>query len=904
MNPSHSLYCLSGPRRLAAGATLLLAGLSAALAQTAPTAPATPGDGPARARGPDGVVQLETLQVTGSALRSQEEVENRQVSMQVADTLTMDELGNLADENLADALIRLPGVSSMQTLYGEQEASYVSVRGVPADLSFTSFDGMTMFSTANDGDGLRRVDLNLIPTQISRTTRVYKSFTADLDAGAIGGVTNIEPYSALQNKRIANIRMQLTAETGEGKYISEFNSRGGHYKNRPVSGGLQGLYVNRFGRDGRFGVVLSGTYRQRDYSYTKTNPNGRVFYTATGATAAADLSNWDGKQPFPTIFRPMDYTKYSESYGGSAQLEYRLSDAWQVSLLGFGYKKFEDQNLNQFYLETFTGLTRPADNVGRLKIGRDRSIYSYDRFAQETRGLILKAIGRLSADSSLEIRAGRYQNEFYDQDQTVTYLYSPTASYITFDYSSLLPKVTIEGIDPMVTVSNYRLSSAPVNTIESDVDSKEARLDYKKNYFSDSMGLGFAAGLDLRETAAHRDTTVVNRTSNNSALTGIGFVPDFRSANFAYPVVWVDYAKFEQDVLPNLAVNQTTSTNDSWSSDYFYEERLLAAYASVKYGLEKTKFIAGLRYDKVDYDARSPLGTAAGVYNGTFTPSGGTWENVLPSASVIHHFTPAFRLKAAFSQSLGRPQFGEIAAPVRRDAENLTMSRGNPNLQPRQADNYDLAFEYFLGRNGRDGLFAVSAFYKDIRDDIYTQAVEEEIDGATWTVTQPFNSSSSKIKGVEVAVLHNAIPGLPGFLEKQLGVSLNYTKLWGEMDYLSGGTTYVHLNALQYQPDWLANATVFYKLPRNNGEFRVSYNWKGRSPISLGLYPWTTYWLRGSERLDVGFRYAITKRLIAKLQVNNLTGEGVKQGYLAPYEMNRYEMNQDRTFALDLTYKF
>lgn len=881
------------PSRVLSGILFAAIVCGEAVAQTAaPASSLHPTTGP--------VVTLDAVQVTGSALRSQEEVENRRETLLIADTLTVDEMGNLADENLADALIRLPGISTMQTLYGEQEASYVSVRGIPSDLSFTSFDGITMFSLANDGDGLRRVDLNLIPTQISRTTRVYKSFTADLDAGAIGGVTNIEPYSALHDRRTANIRLQLTAESGEGKYIPVFASRGGHYKNRPVSGGMSALYVNRFGRDGRFGVVLSGVYRQRDYSYSKTNPNGRVFFTATGATAAANLSNWDGLQPFSSIYRPMDYTKYSESHGGSAKFEYRASDTWQLSVLGFNYRKLEDQNLNQFYLETFTGLTRPSPAVGRFKIGRDRSIYSYDRFAQETRGVIVKAEGRFGSDSSLELRAGRYQNKFYDLDQTVTFLYSPASSFITFDYRNLFPKVTIEGVDPMVTVSNYRLSSAPVNVVDSNVDSKEARIDYRKNYATDGNGFGFSTGADWRETAAHRDGTTINYTNNNAPLTGIGFVPDFRSVNYDYPVVWVDYTKFQQTVLPTLAINPTTTNNDSWSSDYFYKEQLFAAYASAKYGWEKTKLIAGVRYDKVDYHARSPLANASGTFNGTFNPSGGTWENVLPSAILTQYFTPSFRAKAAVSQSLGRPQFGDIAQAVVRNDQNLTITRGNPNLKPRRADNFDLSLEYFFNR---EGMMAVSGFAKTIKDDIYTQSVEETIDGTTYTATEPFNSSHSKIRGVEFAVTHNALPGLPGIFEKRVGVALNYTKLWGEMNYLSG-TTYVHLNSLQYQPEYMANATVFYTLPRRKGEFRFSYNWKGQSPISLGLYPWTTYWLRASRRADMGFRYAITNNFVMKLQVNNLTNEGVKQGYLAPYAMNRYEMNQDRTFALDLTYKF
>src|SRR3954467_1956928 len=172
--------------RWLAGAAALFSCLVSGYAQTA---------APTRSPTANDVVKLDALQVTGTALRSQEAVNDRRASVVVADTLTQDDLGTLADENLADAMIRIPGVSTMQTLYGEQEASYVSTRGISPDLNFVSFDGISMFSTASDGDGLRRVDLNLIPTQISRTTWVYKSFTADLDAGAIGGATNIEPYS-------------------------------------------------------------------------------------------------------------------------------------------------------------------------------------------------------------------------------------------------------------------------------------------------------------------------------------------------------------------------------------------------------------------------------------------------------------------------------------------------------------------------------------------------------------------------------------------------------------------------------------------------------------------------------------------------------------------------------------
>lgn len=851
---------------------------------------------PAQASAADQVT-LDAIQVTGSSLRSQEAVSNRRESLGVVDTLTQDDTGDLADETLADALIRVPGVSTMQTLYGEQEAAYVSTRGISPDLNFVSFDGIAMFSTANDGNGTRRVDLNLIPTQISRTTRVFKSFTADLDAGAIGGVINIEPYSALNGRETMHLDAQLTQQTGHSKYVPGTNSRG-RYENDPLGLGLKGLWVKRFGADDRFGVVLSGVYREKNYDYTKRNPNGRVFYTDTGATARTDLSNWDGLHPFPTLIRPMDYTHYTKTSGGSAQFEYRLSDAWQASVLGYQYRQIEDQNLNQFYVENFTNLDRIDAETGRFRIGRTRPSYSYDRFEQQTQGVILKAVGDIGEDATLEFRLGHGVNEFYDLDQTVIYAYSPTNSWITFDMSDRVDRIAIENNDPLVDVGNYRLSAASDLTVRSKMTSNEGRIDFRKNYASNSTGFGFASGVGVREVEAERDSATVTLVSNNSALESAGFVPDFSSHDYHYPVVWIDYDEFARNVKPGLSVNQSSTGNAAWSADYRYKERVLSAYASLKYGTDTTQVVAGLRLDDVDFDASSPL-AVAGRYDGTFQQYEGGYDNSLPSVNIVHSLTPDLRIKAAWSKSLGRPQFDDIARAESVNEENLTISRGNPELKPRRADNFDLAAEYYFGASG---MISLGAFYKDIKDDIYALAAEEMVDGVTYTVTTPRNASSSKMRGLEFQLVTDKIPGLPGLLRDNLGASVNATKLWGEMDYASGNS-FVHLKALQYQPEWLANATVFYRLPKN-GELRVSYNWKGKSPISLGAYPWTTYWLSRQERLDVALRYSIARNFVLKLQANNLTNEPVEQGYLDPYAMNRYEMTRDRTYSLDLIFKF
>jgi len=835
--------------------------------------------------------------VTGSALRSQEAVKNRRESLGVVDTLTQDDTGDLADETLAEALIRVPGVSSMQTLYGEQEAAYVSVRGISPDLNFTSFDGMAMFSSANDGDGLRRVDLNLIPTQISRTTQVFKTFTADLDGGAIGGVNNIIPRSALNDRETFYIDAFASYQGGKGKYVPGTNSLG-NYKDTPWGGGVKGLWARRLGADSQFGVVLSGVYRQKTFDYTKRNANGRTFYTAAGAAGNANLSNWDGLHPLPTLIRPMDYTHFTRTFGGSAQFEYEPSPGLQLSLLGYEYKQIEDQTFNQFQVQNYTNLVRQGPEKARLKIGNTTAAYDYDRFENETRGVIFKVTKEFDATSSLEFRAGWNLNKFYDKDLGVSYAYNPANAYITFDMSDLSDQITIENNEDLIKIGNYKLAAASDLFVNAKMTSKEARLDYKWNYGNGASGFGFAIGADARRVSSKRDSRTITYVNNSSAMGAIGFVPDISSWMYNYPVVWVDYTKFAETVKPGLAINQTSTNNAEWSADYRYKETVVAGYASAMYSTDTFNAIAGVRYDHVDYSAQSPLATA-GRYDGSFAPHDGGYRYLLPSALITKRLTDNFRIKAAYSRTLGRPAFGDIARAESVNVQNLTISRGNPDLKPRRSDNFDIAAEYYFGNAG---LVSIGGFYKTIKDDIYSQTTQLDVGGVIYDVTQPMNASSSKMKGIEAQFVSDSIPGLPGFLKDKIGVSANLTRMWAEMDYYSG-TTLVHLNALQYQADWLANATVFYRLP-HNGEVRLAYNWKSKSPISLGAYPWTTYWLEGRGQLDAAFRYSLTDNVLLKFQVSNIFEAPVQQGYYGvAYPMRRYELTKNRSFQLDVTFK-
>ena len=863
-----------------------------AIASSSPVADReqAPDDGSAAGNGP----RSDDIVVTGSAERNEKTIATKRKSLGVVDSVSQDDTGDLADETVADALIRLPGINAMETLYGEQSAKYVSVRGISPDLNFVSFDGMAMYSAANNGDGTRRVDLALIPTQVAQMTEVNKSFTPDIDAGAIGGVTNIVPYSALdgRNHWVVDVSGEYQPNTSR---FPAFNAMGGNL-DTPFGGGIKGLFVHKFGSRQQFGLVVSGVYNQESWQASKPNANGRTYYTATGATAKADLSNWNGYDPLPTLMRPMDYAKTRRLFGGYIGLEYRATEQLKFSLSAYDYKQIEYQSLSDFYAESFSGVSYSSPHVATLKIGRVRPVYDYDRFTTESRGAIFKATQQWDGNNSIEVRGGYGYSHFYDMDQGVAYASSPTNDFITWDMSDQTPTYTFSNPSDMTDVSKFKLYSASDMYSDSLFENYEGRADFRHNYGADSQGFGFAIGFDGRTVNATRDfQQTTYTTTNGGSLGSIGTVVNGGTFGWSYPTIFLNYPQFAQTAKPTLAVNVASSASSSYASDYTYDETTMAGYVAGMYGRGGFRGIAGVRYDAVSFDALVPQ-QVNGTYNGSFTRYHGGYTHLLPYVTLTQSLAnDAWRLRAAFSKTLGRPAFSDIATAEIRSDQNLTISRGNPNLKPRESTNFDLSVDRYF--NGQGGLISLAGFYKHIKNDIFTLASTEAIDGVEYTVTQPQNASHSTLKGIEATFVDNHV--LPGGFGRNLGVSVNVSRIWAKMDFIVGGN-FTSRNNVLYQPNWLANGSLFYSLPKG-GEIRVAYQWADRNLNTVNAQPYQDYVLEARGQLNASFRWALRRNLTMKVEADNILGDN--KSMMHGYYSERYTLTVNRKFFIDLVLK-
>ncbi|WP_160151552.1 TonB-dependent receptor [Microbulbifer sp. ALW1] len=111
--------------------------------------------------------------------------------------VTQDDAGNFSDQNVAELLQRMPGITLQKS---EGEGKFVNLRGLGAGMVSVRMDGGAM---ANAGGGTnetledRAFSLDSLPSDVLQSIEVNKSLTPDMELDAIGGSINVRTLSAL-----------------------------------------------------------------------------------------------------------------------------------------------------------------------------------------------------------------------------------------------------------------------------------------------------------------------------------------------------------------------------------------------------------------------------------------------------------------------------------------------------------------------------------------------------------------------------------------------------------------------------------------------------------------------------------------------------------------------------------
>jgi iron complex outermembrane receptor protein len=109
--------------------------------------------------------------------------------------ISQDDAGNFADQNVAESLQRLPGITLQKS---EGEGKFVSVRGLGPGFVTVQQNGAELASAGSDD---RSFALDAIPSDLLGAIEVFKSLTPDMNLNSIGGVVNVKTVSAFDRKK-------------------------------------------------------------------------------------------------------------------------------------------------------------------------------------------------------------------------------------------------------------------------------------------------------------------------------------------------------------------------------------------------------------------------------------------------------------------------------------------------------------------------------------------------------------------------------------------------------------------------------------------------------------------------------------------------------------------------------
>ncbi len=335
----------------------------------------------------------------------------------------------LPDITVANALQRVSGVTIEKS--GSGEARYPIIRGMEKRYISTSVNGIKIPSPDNRS---RYIPLDLFPSELLERLEVSKSLTPSMEGDAIGGSINLVMKDAP-----ANFLLQANVSTG---YNNSFSS-GGYDKFSPGSIAKQspseingstytavptdfsnqhlnysnvtkpmnttaGLTIgNRFGKDKKFGFIVSGSY-QNLYRGTSSN-----FFLPSSQPGLNNI-------PLFSDLQLRDYSVQSKRVGLNGKFDYQINKHNKIALVNT-FVRLDDYQ---------TRLIWDTVALNSLIDNSFRSQWQYQSIYNST----LLGVHELSADLKLDwsLAYSKANNHIADQ-ATFTHEYPVVATSLTFD---------------------------------------------------------------------------------------------------------------------------------------------------------------------------------------------------------------------------------------------------------------------------------------------------------------------------------------------------------------------------------------------------------------------------------------------------------------------------------------
>ncbi|MBI4627005.1 MAG: TonB-dependent receptor [Verrucomicrobia bacterium] len=867
------------------------------------------------------VVQLENFVVESTALSAAAAAVNEQkMAPNIKNVIVLDEIGDLGDGNIGEYLKYTPGLS---IVFGPQTAATTSIRGMPGSGVVFMVDGAEVSTPSAD----RSFDLAASSAGSVDRIEVTKVPTPDRPANAVGGTVNIIGKSGFTSpRRILKINTYAAYNSDNRLVPPGLDDRVGsdrHSKARAIQPGIDINYSHPVNKSFAFTINLSELTRVYDMDY--------------------DNPGWDLIRGVQTTSTEQNVLQTTERQLASTTLDWRINrkNSLRLNLEHVQINTPTRQNI--FSIAWGAGNTGGATFTQGAAAGGD-AVRQSMTYGDRTRGTSSAVLRYVHDGQVYKIDASANYSRSWDERKDIEHGFFRTIGTLSLGslivradgwdgvYSRRAPKLTVttrtgQAVDPYdsagLTLSNP--TSQP-NEIVSDMKSLAANI-------SRNLALGVPTTLKAGFTVnrQRKDNTSMLRTLTfappasvsrlagsydltNESLSAQSFFNDTLKVKWVSPTKVYDLFKAHPEwfVLSESGAYQSGVVNSK-----YFEETISSAYVrgDVKFFDNKLWLVGGVRFERTaDYGA-GPLDDVRATYQqdasgnllrdaaGRLIPvttdalatfkrryaergaeARRRYSGYYPSLNVTYHVTDAIIARAAFAQTLGRPNLTEVipGITVSDPASAVrTATIVNSGLQPWSANNYDLSFE---GYGIRGAVVSLSLFKKDIRN-FFTQMRIP----ATLPLLESFGLSDDYLDYEILTKTNGGNASAEGY-EVSWRQSLSFLPPWAKGFSTYANATISHLsgpNASDFTPFAHKNINwgVSYIRRAFSFRFNVAFAYKvtGAAAAASATVPaGTASYVAPQITHDWSFEYRFAKRFTAYGGARNFNGANKRTERVGP----------------------
>lgn len=851
-----------------------------------------------------------------------------------------EELRSQPQQNLADLLTRLPGLSSAvdqsRNAAGTGEAQYLSIRGLDNAYNAYMFDGVRLAQT---DARTRAISMNLLSPFALSEVRVDKAPTAALDGDAIAGVIDLRTASAFD---LPEHHVQIRAQ-------GQIAGRAAARDRNPWGGTAQ---VETAQRVGNVGVYASAYYGRKNIlgESTAMQHDWEKYSNAIPGMIRDNLDNIAPRGVQWNVFRSR-----IERLGGTLNLDWKGEGLDLHSRTTYGrykLKSYMDQTaLRQTDLAPGQVNPNPG-NRGSYDAAGFRADYgvtgtAYHRTEHSNQTLFSTKLGgqsrvdALTFDYHVAYSRGEQDYPLRIQSGFATRPYigasdpgTATERLVTSIGNRTAPQVVLTSgaraaLTDLAKIRQWYLTAQFENAwerrLEGQFDANWKLAD--EGLVSVSAGAKVEGAKRYSNSLGDDDALLYTFPLANGAAAprynaqgpSIADIPGkvlngFMNNAAQVPIKLLDTGYIEEQVR-RLSLSKLPGIDPALLDENRLDgkEQRIGAYALANLRFGDLSVIPGLRYERNRFEGTYSQEQGNGR---AFVTSARTYDQWLPS--VIASLRPDERTvyRASVRKSYSRPAFDLLLGPTRISRNDSGQVESvfipNPNLDAVESWNVDASAEF---RGAGTDFFSLGLYYKRLNHVLFaTGTTNAGGDLNVWStnatasadgveVSTLDTSAKGNVYGVEAAARYS-LKGLPGVFDG-LGVAGNVTVQRAQARVLVNGQ--MRDQRLTQAPRLMFNAELFYV--RGGLSAAVNYNYAGDRLYDLRSSRPDTY-VQPVAKMNAIVSYALGNGLAVGASVENVLDAhnywattSQRQAYLSNDRKGGY-VETGRVYMLNMTYAF